>query len=95
MNKSMMFSAATATLACAAGCANQSDMRMTEGQPPEYATGFRSGCDSGYAAAGHPYYRPSKDVQRMETDKTYATGWNDGFVQCKGSYEAIGRAMPR
>lgn len=79
-----------------AGCVtnpNSPEMRMTRGQPPEYADGFRNGCDSGYVAAGHPYYRASKDVRRMLDDKLYAMGWNDGFAQCKGSYESIQRTI--
>lgn len=78
------------------GCATRSgsgEMQMTRGQPPEYADGFKSGCDSGYVAAGHPYYRASKDVRRMLDDKAYAMGWNDGFAQCKGSYESTSRAL--
>lgn len=72
---------------------NSPEMRMTQGQPPEYADGFQSGCDSGYVAAGHPYYRASKDVRRMVDDKFYAMGWNDGFAQCKGSYDSIRRGF--
>lgn len=88
--------ATVATLLAFTGCSTKlgsNEMRMTQGQPPEYADGFKNGCDSGYVAAGHPYYRASKDVRRMIDDKFYGMGWNDGFTQCKGSYEAIGRAL--
>lgn len=78
------------------GCATKAgsrDMQMTVGQPPEYADGFRDGCDSGYVASGHPYYKAKKDVQRSLDDKLYAMGWNDGFANCKGNYDSIGRAL--
>lgn len=77
-----------------AGCAaNQGQHAMLQGQPPAYQDGFRPGCSSGYAASGNPYYRPSKDVQRMLDDKLYAMGWNDGFAHCKGQYDSIQRSM--
>jgi hypothetical protein len=53
-----------------------------------------SGCDSGYVAAGHPYYRFSKDVTRYGNDNLYyKQGWDDGFSVCKGKYESVGRAV--
>jgi hypothetical protein len=61
--------------------------------PPSYRAGFSPGCDSGYVAAGHPYYRFNKDVTRYAGDSLYKQGWDDGFAQCKGRYEAVGRSM--
>ncbi len=61
------------------------------GQPPAYRQGYAAGCDSGYVAAGHPYYQFRKDVTRFGADELYRTGWNDGFLTCKGQYEALRR----
>lgn len=65
------------------------------GQPPEYQTGYSDGCSSGYVAAGHPYYRFTKDTSRYGSAPLYKQGWDDGQMTCKGEYEAIGRAMQR
>lgn len=74
--------------ACAAGTPHP-----TAGQPPTYRAGYSDGCNSGYVAAGHPYYRFTKDVQTYATDPLYKQGWDDGLTVCKGEYEAIGRAL--
>lgn len=60
-----------------------------EHQPISYREGYMQGCSSGYVAAGHPYYRFEKDVERHLNDKLYRAGWNDGFQVCKGKYDAI------
>ncbi len=59
--------------------------------PPAYKQGFAEGCDSGYVAAGHPYYQFRKDTYRFDSDKQYKQGWTDGFATCKGKYDAIRR----
>lgn len=84
-----------ALLALVAGCATQDQMvdRQLAGQPVEYRDGYKSGCSSGYLAAGNPYYRFSKDVPRYAGDAIYKQGWDDGFSVCKGSYESVGRAL--
>lgn len=61
--------------------------------PPAYRAGFAAGCDSGYVAAGHPYYSFTKDVYRYDSDSLYRQGWDDGQTTCKGSYESIQRAL--
>jgi hypothetical protein len=81
-----------------ASCAT--DMRTVDrevgaGQPDGYKQGYRDGCDSGNVAAGHPYYRFSKDVSRYSSDNFYKQGWDDGYGVCKGSYESIQRSMRR
>lgn len=79
-----------------AGCATkaqQVDREIGAGQPQEYKDGYMAGCDSGYVAAGHPYYRFTKDVKRYGDDKLYKGGWDDGFSVCKGQYESIGRSL--
>lgn len=70
---------------------NNVDRQVGFSQPPAYKQGYRDGCDSGYVAAGHPYYRFSKDVTRFRNDELYQQGWQDGFSVCKGSYDSIGR----
>ncbi len=59
--------------------------------PPAWREGFSAGCNSGYVAAGHPYYQYTKDVNRAQSDQTYNMGWQDGFNKCKGAYDSIGR----
>ena len=61
--------------------------------PLEYQQGYAEGCDSGYVAAGHPYYRFTKDPVRYGSDSLYAQGWNDGFMVCKGGYESTQRML--
>ena len=80
------------------GCATHGlDMRRQEltrqGHPPAYIDGHVEGCSSGTAAAGNPYYRFAKNVQRFESDKLYVQGWNDGFAVCKSQYESTTRLL--
>jgi hypothetical protein len=63
--------------------------------PGARTTAIDAGCASGYVAAGHPWYRFTKDTQRYISDPAYKSNWDDGFAVCKGKYEAIGRAMQR
>lgn len=57
--------------------------------PPTYREGWKQGCDSGYVAAGHPYYRYAKNVSRFNADELYKQGWNDGYDLCKTRYSNI------
>jgi hypothetical protein len=76
------------------GCgACATKMNQVPAGPPEYQQGFLAGCDSGYVAAGHVYYRWNKDVSRYPSDELYKQGWDDGFQTCKGKYESIQRMM--
>jgi hypothetical protein len=80
------------------GCATnmqQVDREIGAGQPPAYKDGYMGGCNSGYVAAGHPYYKFNKDVARYGSDNIYKQGWDDGFVVCKGKYDAIGQSLRR
>ena len=80
------------------GCATSQaeiDRHFGPDTPESYRVGFREGCDSGYRAAGHPYYQYQKDVRRAAEDKFYASGWQDGYDYCKSRYEAQGRALGR
>lgn len=75
---------ALATASCATTATE-----IPPGQPPEYNAGYQAGCDSGYVAAGHPYYQFSKDATRYATDALYKQGWDDGMTVCKGKYEHV------
>jgi hypothetical protein len=78
------------------GCAttmDNVDREIGASQPIAYKQGYSDGCDSGYVAAGHPYYRFKKDVNRYSSDSLYKQGWDDGFTVKKGQYDAIGRSM--
>lgn len=77
--------------ACATG-ANDVDAAVGANQPQAYKSGYKGGCDSGYVAAGHPYYKFSKDVKAYAKDSLYKQGWDDGFAVCKGKYNAIQNA---
>jgi len=71
------------------GCATdmrQVDREICSNQPPAYNQGYADGCNSGFVAAGHPYYKFSKDVVRFSSDVMYKQGWEDGFNICKGKY---------
>lgn len=62
--------------------------RNTAGQPQGYVDGYSAGCGSGYVAAGHPYASAGKNVSRYLSDAVYKTGWDDGFMTCKGDYDS-------
>ena len=64
-------------------------------QPIEYRQGFADGSDSGYAAAGNPYYSYNKDAKRYLNDDLYHTGWDDGFTYQKSKCESARRAMKK
>jgi len=57
--------------------------------PKAWQDGYAQGCNSGFAAAGNPYYRYTKDVVRVQTDQTFAMGWQDGYNACNARYNAI------
>ncbi len=75
------------------GCAalQETDMYGVQDQPIGYQEGYRGGCNSGFVAAGHPYYRFTKDAGRFGSDGLYRQGWQDGFATCKGKYDSLGR----
>lgn len=91
----MRFLQIAAALVLAACASPRGNMVASAGVPPEYQAGRAAGCDSGFVAAGHPYYRFSKDVAAYGADPTYKQGWDDGFAVCKGQYDAIGQAARR
>ena len=91
--KLLALTVSLAAMVAISGCATK--VSETPAGPPGYQEGFAAGCDSGYVAAGHPYYRFRKDPSRFAADEMYRQGWNDGFATCKGKYDAIGNSMRR
>lgn len=69
------------------GCSSKGMGVAPKNTPIEYQDGFSDGCDSGYSAAGNPYYKYSKDVVRGQTDSLYKEGWTDGYNMCHSRYE--------
>lgn len=85
-----MRSLTTALVLVLTACAGDME-RATDRAPSrptqQYHDGYAEGCDSGYAAAGHPYYRYRKNAVRFDSGTQYQQGWNDGFAKCKASDE--------
>lgn len=74
-----------------AGCATDEsliDRQVGAHQPQEYKDGYGDGCDSGYVAAGNPYYKFRKDVTRYGADNLYKQGWDDGLNVCRSDYQS-------
>lgn len=69
------------------GC--ETRLSSTPPGPIEYRQGFAAGCDSGYVAAGHPYYGARKDALRYRYESLYQEGWDDGFATCKERYASV------
>jgi len=74
------------------GCTTQNH-EVPKGMSSEWSSGYKLGCDSGLSAGGNPYYSFTKDVKKYLEDPIYKDGWDSGFAKCKGSYDAIGRAL--
>lgn len=87
MSKLLVLLAASAALA---GCASV-DLAPPPGQPKEFQGGWQAGCASGFAAAGNPYYQFARDLGAYDGQALYRQGWDAGFAQCRGQYEALGR----
>lgn len=93
MNKSCI---AAVAFPCIFGCATSmqdADRAVGANQPVEYRMGYADGCDSGYVAAGHPYYKFRKNTAHYMADPLYKQGWDDGMTVCKSGYESIRRSM--
>ena len=87
--KSVIGAAVAAVILALAGC--ETTPSEAPPGPPKYQLGYAAGCDSGYVAAGHPYYRFRKNHAFFNSDALYRQGWADGFAVCKGQYESIQR----
>lgn len=83
MGITIIFTALLALTSCA------TMMDQTPKGPLAWRYGFMDGCDSGYVAAGNPYYKFNKDHERYLNDPLYKSGWDDGFATCKGKYDSI------
>lgn len=92
--KKKLFAAALAMVAFS-GCVTsmQRVQEVAPGMPRAFQEGYAAGCDSGYTAAGHPYYRYNKDLTRSRADQDYNDGWQAGYDACKSSYESTRRSM--
>ena len=53
--------------------------------PPGYSRGFANGCDSGYVAAGHPYYKFVKDVTLYAQSEFYRQAGMMDLPHAKGN----------
>ena len=73
----------------------QRDSLLKRGYPPEYADGFGDGYGSGLSAAGNPYAQTTKNINRYLEDQKYKMGWDDGFSNGKGGYDAITNSLRR
>lgn len=71
------------------------DREVGASQPVSYKEGYKDGCDSGYVASGHPYYKFSKNVIRFNNDSLYKQGWEDGYGVCKSKYDSTQRLLRR
>lgn len=69
------------------------DRLIQRGYSAAYADGFSHGIQSGKAAAGNPYASMQKDPKRYREEDDYKQGYDDGFAQGKGEYEAIKRSV--
>ncbi|WP_031759324.1 hypothetical protein [Pseudomonas aeruginosa] len=65
------------------GCKTPPQPLPPRGSPPAYADGFDDGCGSGRQAAGSISGEFRKDVPRYLREAIYASGWGDGFEQCR------------
>ena len=57
--------------------------------PERFQVGYRDGCDAGYAVAGSPFYERIAHGVPAYDDRAYADGWEDGFSDCKRSYDRV------
>jgi len=79
---------------CVASQADSARDRLIQrGYSVAYADGFSHGIQSGKAAAGNPYASFAKDPRRYREEDDYKQGYDDGFAQGKGEYEAIKRSV--
>lgn len=65
------------------GCQSTREQLLAQGYPPAFADGFQDGCSSGREAVGAGSVGFRKAVDRYLDDRLYASGWDDGFEQCK------------
>lgn len=66
---------------------------IQQGYSASYADGFAHGLSSGQSAAGNPYAAFRKDPARFNDEPDYKQGYDDGFAQGKGRYDATSRAV--
>ena len=63
--------------------------------PRSFQYGYADGCNEGYNVAGSPVFA----LNRIETatppqvDGPYRTGWEQGFIVCRRSYDRVQRTV--
>ncbi len=72
-----------------AGCASSETLvrhkteAYAKSQDADYLAGFSDGCTSGYAKSSIMVRAAyTRDEARFSKDRQYATGWDDGRMQC-------------
>lgn len=84
----------TINVGCVASQAEATRDRLIQrGYSAAYADGFSHGLQSGKAAAGNPYASMQKDPRRYRDENQYKQGYDDGFAQGKGEYDAIRQSV--
>ena len=73
------------TVGCSIPMKNQVQ-EMFPDRPPEYRDGYVDGCISGKAQAVQFGAEETKDLNRFQSNSSYANGWFDGLVSCRDSY---------
>lgn len=85
---------ATAALTLSA-CAPPAFIGVGPPGPRSYQYGYADGCNDGYNVAGSPVFA----LNRIETasspqvDGAYQTGWKQGFIVCRRSYDRMQRTV--
>ena len=75
------------------------DMKIPDG-PPEYQSGFRSGCRSGLATRNFTnsfVYNPDFGSGVYHHESAYATGWSQGWFACvihQSTFVGMGEFWP-
>jgi len=75
------------------GCASTAENMQAQGYGPNYSQGYGDGCTSGKKAGGSMFDQFKKDVNRFDSNRKYAEGWNDGFKTCKSEFKASMRSI--
>ena len=77
------------TVLVLAGCASSETLvrhkteAYAKSTDPAYVAGFSDGCTSGYAKSSIMVKAAyTRDEVRFSKDRQYATGWDDGRLQC-------------
>lgn len=64
------------------GCGTIDIPEGVKAQPIAYQDGFKDGCKTGEYAVRIANRIFVKNINRFNSDKLYAEGWNDGYQTC-------------